>query len=111
MNDNRDLPKTLETDVSDEDRLWAALAWIPISPIWPIVAIILLVVDDKRERPYIKYHAVLSLITGLVGIVLSFLCIGVIIWLLMFYFAIKAYQGERVQIPILTEFAENQGWV
>ncbi len=98
-------------DVTDDDRLWAALAWIPISPLWPIVAIILLLVEDKRDRPFIKYHVVLSLLTGLVGIVLSFLCVGIIILLAMFYFAFKAYQGEVVRIPVLTDFAKNQGWV
>lgn len=99
-----------ETEVTSDDRLWAALSWIPISPLWPIVAIVLLLVEDKRDRPFIKYHAILSLLTGLVGILLSFLCVGIIIILAMFYFAYKAYQGEMVRIPILTDFAENQGW-
>ena len=35
-----------ETEVTSDDRLWAALAWIPISPIWPIVAIVLLLLED-----------------------------------------------------------------
>jgi uncharacterized membrane protein len=97
-------------EVSDDDRLWAALAWIPITPIWPIIAVILLLMPEKSERPFIKYHAVLALITGVVGILLSFLCVGLIILLAMFYFAFKAYQGERVNIPVLTDFAEGQGW-
>ena len=96
---------------TDDDRLWAALAWVPISPLWPIIAIILLLMPEKRDRPFIKYHAMLALITGVVGILLSFLCVGVIILLAMFYYAFKAYQGERVNIPVLTEFAEKQGWV
>ena len=102
-------PESVEA--TDDDRLWAALAWIPISPLWPIIAIILLLMPEKRERPYIKYHAMLALITGVVGILLSFLCVGVIILIAMFYYAFKAYQGERVNIPVLTDFAENQGWV
>ena len=100
-----------ETEVTSDDRLWAAVSWIPISPLWPIIAIVLLLVEDKRDRPFIKYHAILSLLTGIVGIVLSFLCVGIIILLAMFYFAFKAYQGEMVRIPVLTDFAENQGWV
>ena len=104
-------PEEFEEGLSDDDRLWAALTWIPISPLWPIIAIILLLVEDKRERPFIKYNAVLSLLTGVVGILLSVFCVGIIILLAMFYFAIKAYQGEKVRIPVLTDFAENQGWV
>lgn len=98
-------------EITSDDKLWAALAWIPISPLWPIIAIILLLVEDKKDRPFIKYHAILSLITGVVGILLSFVCVGVIVLLAMFYFAFKAYQGETVEIPVLTDFAKNQGWV
>jgi uncharacterized membrane protein len=99
------------TEVTSDDRLWAALSWIPFSPLWPVIAIVLLLVEGKRDRPFIKYHAILSLLTGIVGILLSFLCVGIIILLAMFYFAFKAYQGEMVRIPVLTDFAENQGWV
>jgi uncharacterized membrane protein len=111
MEEDTPAPEVFEDGVSDDDRLWAALSWIPISPLWPIVAIILLLIEDKRDRPFIKYHAVLSLLTGVVGIVLSVFCVGIIIILAMFYFAIKAYQGEEVRIPVLTDFAKNQGWV
>lgn len=100
-----------DPDVTSDDRLWAALSWIPISPLWPIIAIILLLVEDKRDRPFIKYHAILSILTGVIGILLSFLCVGIIIILAMFYYAYKAYEGEMVRIPVLTDFAENQGWV
>ncbi len=100
-----------QVEVNDDDRLWAALAWIPISPLWPIIAIILLLMPEKRERPFINYHAIMALITGIVGLALSFLCVGFIILLAMFYYAYMAYQGERVNIPVLTDFAESQGWV
>jgi uncharacterized membrane protein len=99
------------SEVSDDDRLWAALAWIPITPLWPIVAIIMLVIEEKKDRPFIRYHSILALATGVVGIVLSVFCIGILVWLAMFYFAFKAYQGEQVRIPVLTDFAEGQGWV
>ncbi len=111
MEESTPAPEIFEQNVSDDDRLWAALSWIPISPIWPIVAIILLLVEDKRDRPFVKYHAVLSLLTGVVGILLSVFCVGIIILVAMFYFALKAYQGETVRIPLLTDFAEKQGWV
>jgi hypothetical protein len=43
-------------DINDKDRLWAALAWI----FWPI-AIVILLVEDMKTRPFQKYHAVNSL--------------------------------------------------
>ena len=111
MEDNNTKSTIESTEVSDDDRLWAALCWIPISPLWPILAIVMLVVEEKKDRPFIRYHAILALATGVIGIALSFLCVGVLVLLAMFYFAFKAYQGEKVRIPVLTDFAENQGWV
>ena len=111
MSEEYDAATPGSAEVTDDDRLGAAWAWMPMSPLWPIIAIILLLMPEKQERPFIKYHAILALITGVVGILLSFLCVGVIILLAMFYYAFKAYQGERVNIPVLTDFAENQGWV
>ena len=43
-------------DVNDQDRLMAALAWII-----PILAIVMLLVEDMKNRPFQKYHAVNSL--------------------------------------------------
>ena len=110
MSEEYDAVTPGSAEATDDDRLWAALAWIPISPLWPIIAIILLLVPEKQERPFIRYHAILALITGLVGILLSFLCVGVIILLAMFYYAFRAYQGEWVTVPWVTDFVKNQGW-
>jgi uncharacterized membrane protein len=98
-------------EISDDDRLWAALSWIPLTPLWPIIAIIMLLIEGKKERQFIRYHAILSLLTGLVGTLLLFLCVGFLVYLVMLFFAFKAYQGEKVRIPLLTDLAENQGWV
>jgi hypothetical protein len=27
------------------------------------------------------------------------------------YLAVKAYQGEWVTVPLLTDFCKNQGWI
>ena len=98
-------------EVTDDDRLWAALGWIPISPLWPILAIALLLLEDKKDRPFIRYNVVLSLVTGVVGIILSVFCVGLIILLAMFYFAFLAYQGKEVEVPLLSKFVKDQGWI
>jgi uncharacterized membrane protein len=33
-----------------------------------------------------------------------------IVWLVMVYWGYKAYQGEYVVIPVVTNFVKNQGW-
>ena len=103
----------MDPNVTSDDKLWAALSYA----LSPLVPIILMLMDDKKARPYIKYHAVQSLAVGVVFfIVVPIIAVftlgcGSILWLVMFYWAYKAYQGEYVEIPVVTDFVKNQGWV
>jgi uncharacterized membrane protein len=103
----------VDLEITSDDRLWAALSWIPISPLWPIFAIIALLLDEKKDRAFIRYNAVLSIATGVVLIPLSIITCGcaALIYLVFFYWAYVAYQGQIVEIPLVTDFARNQGWV
>ena len=99
-------------DVTSDDKLWAALAYV----FSPIVPIILLLMEDKKNRPFIKAHNAQALVMGIIMIVVvpilaTFTCgIGAILWLIMLYWAYKAYQGQYVTIPVVTDFCKNQGW-
>ena len=101
-------------EVTQDDKLWALLSWL----FWPI-AIIVLLLEDKKERAFIKYHAVQSLvlgvIAGVVSGVLSFIIIGCVVGLAWFvyviYLAIQSYGGQWVTIPFITDFCKNQGWI
>ena len=113
-------------EVNDQDKLWAAVAWVI-----PIVGIVILLVEDMKNRPFQKYHAVNSLLVSVVLFIIIFvlaIVIGIItaitlgvgsflycclIFLLLppFYWAFQAYQGQWVEIPMLTDFAKNQGWI
>jgi hypothetical protein len=46
-------------DITSDDKLWAALGY-PI----PLVPIIVLLMEEKKERPFIKFHAILHLHRG-----------------------------------------------
>ncbi len=102
-------------EITSDDKLWALLAYI----ITPIIPIILLLMEDKKNRPFIKYHSMQSLVWGVlfyvVSAVTSVFFVGICIWFLgiivTIYWGIKAYQGEWVKIPVLTDFVKNQGWV
>ncbi|HEC33523.1 MAG TPA: DUF4870 domain-containing protein [Chloroflexi bacterium] len=102
------------TEITDDDKLWALLSWL----FWPI-AIIVLLLEDKKQRPFIKYNAVQSLALAIVGwiisAILTFVLVGCVVgvaWLVYaIYLAIKAYQGEWVTVPFLTDFCKNQGWI
>lgn len=106
---------TPNLEITDDDKLFALLAYI-FSPIVPLV---LLFVEEKKNRPFIKYHTVQSLMYGVVLFVLTFIlsffiigvCLGLVGFGIQVYFGIKAYQGEMFEIPVLTNFAKQQGWM
>jgi uncharacterized membrane protein len=104
----------MNPEVTSDDKLWAAVGY-PIG----LIALIMLFMEDKKERPFIKFHAVQSLAVNvafvLISIILGFTVVGALcvplLWLVFFYWAYKAYQGEMFEIPFITNFIKNQGWV
>lgn len=103
------------SDVSSDDRLWALLAYI-FSPLIPVV---IMLMDDKKDRPFLKAHNVQALIWGIVGWAVSSLLapvffIGCVVWvayiIITIIWAMKANKGEMVEIPIITDFVKKQGW-
>jgi uncharacterized membrane protein len=101
------------TDVTSDDKLWAALGY-PIA----LVAIIVLLMEDKKNRPFIKFHAVQAIAANvvffIVSIILGITVVGAIcapvLWLVFLYWGYKAYQGEMFEIPVVTNFIKGQGW-
>jgi uncharacterized membrane protein len=99
---------------TQDDKLWSLLSWI----FWPI-AIIVLLLEDKKQRPFIKYHAVQSLLLGVVGWVISGLLstvfigcfVGLALVVYTIYLGIQSYQGQWVVVPFVTDFCKNQGWI
>ena len=101
--------------VTDDDKLWALLSWI----FTPLVPIIVLLMDDKKSRAFIKYNAMqalaLGVVTYVINIVLSAVIIGCFTGIAtLIYFiilAVQSYQGKWVNIPVVTDFCINQGWI
>jgi uncharacterized membrane protein len=101
-------------EVTSDDKLWSALTYI----FTPLVPIIILLMQDKKERPFIRAHNAQALAWGVVFYVVvtitSFFVIGLCLWplglLLQLYWAYKAYQGNYINIPVITDFVKNQGW-
>lgn len=95
-------------EITSDDKLWALLSYLV-----PIVAIVVLLMEDKKSRPFIKFHAVQAIAVTVVLTILATVTLGCggILFLVMIYWGIKAYQGEYVTIPFITDFIKNQGWV
>ena len=106
----------LEGDITDNDKLMAALSY-PI----PIVAIVILLVETNKLRPFQKFHAVQALAfwvaLAVIAIVIAIVTFGIgslcfpIVWLISLWPAYEAYQGKYFEIPVLTDFIRKQRWV
>jgi uncharacterized membrane protein len=108
-----------------ENRLLAALGY----PIW-IVALVVIATDLKKD-PFLRYHGWQALFWGIgwfalwvaltvVGFFVSFVPLlgalfgfvtGVALWLawlvLSVLFAVRAYQGERFEVPVVANWARR----
>jgi uncharacterized membrane protein len=103
------MDQPMNSDITQDDKLWALLSWL----FWP-VAIVMLLMDDKKNRPFIKYNAVLSLAFAVVLYVLGTITVGCLLLVGGIYaivLAIQAFQGQWVKVPVLTDFIKKQGWV
>jgi hypothetical protein len=69
-----------------------------------------MLMEDKKSRPYIRAHNAQALILGIIAVVTSSFCIGILVWFYMLYCAYQAYQGKAVEVPGLTNFVKGQGW-
>jgi uncharacterized membrane protein len=105
-----DEPK--DTGASSDDKLVALLAYL----LTPLAPIIILLMEDKRSRPFIRAHNTQALIWGILLVVVSIpssFCLfapSLVLWAIGVYWGIKAYQGEYVNIPVITDLTKNQGW-
>ena len=103
-------------DITNDDKLWAALGY-PI----PLIPIIVLLMEDKKARPFIKFHAIQSLAFNIAIWVLIFIISAVtlgfgaicapLLWLVTLWPAYDSYQGKYTELPVITNFIKKQGWV
>ena len=93
-------------EITQDDKLWALLSYI----FCPLIGIIVLLIEDKKNRPFLKYNAVVSIVLGILFIILSTFCIGILVWFYAIYLGFKCYQGEWVEVPVISDFVRNQGW-
>jgi uncharacterized protein len=104
-------------EISQDDKLWALLSYL-LTPIIPLI--IMFAMPDKKDRPFLKFHYMQALIWGVAGYILIAIAsftvvlaciVGPVFYIASIFFAVKAYQGNYVNIPVITGFAKNQGWI
>lgn len=110
------MSEQMSPEITSDDKLWAALGY-PI----PLISIIVLLMDEKKNRPFIKFHAVQSLVFNValwvIIFVLSAVTLGFgaicapLLWLVTLWPAFESYNGKYLELPVITNFIKNQGWV
>jgi uncharacterized membrane protein len=106
--------KIVDPNITSDDKTWALLSYI----FTPIVPIILLLIEDKKDRPFLKAHYPQALAWGIVYMVISIplsfvfvgMCTGLFGLIMAIIWGIKAYNGEYVEIHVITDFVKKQGW-
>lgn len=118
---------------SSDDRLMSALAWLTLVLLQlPIVSVIQLLATTTKDRPFQRHHAITSLlffavavvyelVAGIVYATLGALTLGcgyACLWVIFFlphalglYYALQAYNGKTIELPVLSNFARRQGWL
>jgi uncharacterized protein len=99
-----------------EDRRWALLAYL----FTPVVPLLLFFVEPARDRPFVHQHMIQALALGVVQVALLILapftfCISTVVFLLVyvgiFYWGFRAYNGELFEIPYVTDYLRKQNWL
>lgn len=101
-------------EATSDDKLWAALTYI----FSPLIPIILMLMEDKKNRPFIRAHNAQALVLGLISVAVSIflgwtvvlLCVPFLIFVYQIYLAVQAYNGKTVEIPVITNLVKSQGW-
>lgn len=110
------MSEQMSPEITSDDKLWSALGYVI-----PIIAIIVLFLEDKKNRPFIRFHAVQALAFNVVLWVLIFIVSLVtlgfgalcapLLWLVSFWPAYDSFQGKYTELPVITNFIKKQGWV
>jgi asparagine N-glycosylation enzyme membrane subunit Stt3 len=105
--DNQFIDPAPANTPDDDARLWAALGFI----FNPIIPIITLLMEDKKNQPFLRYNAVLAISWTVINILLSLILVGACIFPIgNIVMAIMVFQGKTVEIPWLSNFIKQQGW-
>jgi len=103
----------INPEITSDDKLWALLSFL----ITPVIPLVVLLMEDKKNRPFLKHHALPMLIEGCLLILVNIIpIVGQILMAVGFVvinvlIGIKAYKGEYVDIPVITNFCKNQNWI
>jgi uncharacterized membrane protein len=98
----------------------------------PVMAVFFLAIRRYNKRPYVRFHAWQSLVFNVYAIffgyvlvlilrsttflgprvLMSLLClVGLLLFLVWLWCLIGAWNGKRVKLPVIGDWAEKQGYM
>lgn len=91
-----------------DPKVAALLAWL----FAPLTSIIFLVLDDMKGDETIQFHSKQSLFFSIFQFVVMLIpwlgwCVGFLLWIVRIWAAIKAYNGEDVEFPLIADWARK----
>ena len=95
-------------NLTSDEKLWGALSHIPLIGLLALFAL-----DDKKNNAYIRYNAITSLSLALLTSLVSMVTcgFGAVVAFAHLYYAYVAYQGQLVEVPWLTNFLIEKGYL
>ena len=106
--------QSLQMTVTDDEKYLALFSYV-FAPIAPLIIMLTKGDEYKKNKPFVHYHYVQGLALSVVGMICTITvilsCFAPLILIASIYYGIKAYRGEPVVIPGLTDFLKNQKWV
>ena len=113
-------PMVTVIDHSEDDRVLSAVSY----PLWPVA--LFLLVFRSRLAPFVRYHAMQSLVVNALGVGAYFVYtaaanLPVIGWqsavvlpillpawfIIDLYLGVRAYGGQRTRVPLVGEYAQR----
>ena len=94
---------------ASEEKIWGAISYL-----W-ILSLVALVV--KKDNAFVKFHASQGILLFVISLVLMFVpiigwLINLIIGIIAIVGIIKALQGEKWQIPLISDLSQKFGdWI
>lgn len=99
-----------EAHIGDDEKMWGAL-----SQLVPIIGLaVVFALDEQKNKPYVRYHAVNSVMVTILGTVLTIVSCGLggTVWALATLFlAWKAYEGNVFEVPFVSQFLLDKGYL
>ena len=87
----------------EKNKIWAVIAYF-----FGVIGILAYFI--KKDDPYVRFHAMQSLLVSIVFMVIGMVTLGIgyIIYFFLWLFLMwKAWSGEKYMLPVLGQYADQ----